>query len=608
MATLVPDELYLVYTLISPHLASDQRSGIANSGSPGYHTSRADLIRQKRTGDYSVQCPADRRGDPDYAAGMDITLNATEMRLVTTRLRTACTPNALGVYDPRIECLREFIGSLDGRNVCGYNRVATGSASRSRTGWFPSGYSDSSHRWHVHLSVLRDRVENENEMRGLAEVIAGVKAGTFGWTGSDAVPPVVAPPVVPPYVWDGKAYPGPQRLTVGAEGPWVAWVGDRLRVHGIPADPGNDWTQSHTDGVIKFKRAQGWSGGPTVGEATWDLLAAAPKPVKPLPTYTVQTGDTLSSIAARIGVAWQDIAELNPTVNPHKITPGLVLTVPKAVPAPKQDPKPTPPKGDTVPEISVVDINVLRRTDPEAGKTRLDFDDRLAGLVAAIKAGDPVLVFLQELDLTTATKIVTRLGSSWTWERKNGIGIAWDQDVLERTGDAIWHLFTDRDNRYLLSVPFRHEKSGVEFWADVTHLENDGGQGGDAHAARFLQATETAARTGKGMRILGGDFNSTSGAAMPAKPTTRERQKPRRVLAGVGWSFLSSIRSGIPNGKLESHWGGRKTDKITEGPWIDDLAVRGGARIVSGKLLRTDGKRATDHHALQATVALGKAS
>lgn len=196
MATTVPAELNRVYARIDPYLKTEKRGGIANSRSPGYHTSREDLRAQGRGADYSIQCPADRDGDPQHAAGIDITFNnVAEQVTVHRRLRAACTPNAVGAYDPRIECLREFIGTEDGKRVSGYNRVATGSGTRSVVGWDPAGFGDDSHLWHEHLSVLRRYVNNPNDMLGLSEVIAGVAAGAFGWIPAGIpVPPVVIPP------------------------------------------------------------------------------------------------------------------------------------------------------------------------------------------------------------------------------------------------------------------------------------------------------------------------------------------------------------------------------------------------------------------------------
>lgn len=44
-------------------------------------------------------------------------------------------------------------------------------------------------------------------------------------------------------------------------------------------------------------------------------------------TYTVQSGDTLSGIAAKFGTSWQRLADLNGLANPNLIYPGQVLTI-----------------------------------------------------------------------------------------------------------------------------------------------------------------------------------------------------------------------------------------------------------------------------------------
>jgi LysM repeat protein len=69
------------------------------------------------------------------------------------------------------------------------------------------------------------------------------------------------------------------------------------------------------------------------------LASAAPTPVRtpratasPVPTgsqrYTVSSGDTLSSIAARFGTTVKAIAKLNGITNPRLIRPGQVLLIP----------------------------------------------------------------------------------------------------------------------------------------------------------------------------------------------------------------------------------------------------------------------------------------
>ncbi|MFW6069722.1 MAG: LysM peptidoglycan-binding domain-containing protein [bacterium] len=65
-------------------------------------------------------------------------------------------------------------------------------------------------------------------------------------------------------------------------------------------------------------------------------------------TYTVQPGDTLSSIARRFGTTYQELAALNNLSNPNVIHVGQVLQLPGGssgppAPDPDPDPGPTPP-------------------------------------------------------------------------------------------------------------------------------------------------------------------------------------------------------------------------------------------------------------------------
>jgi LysM repeat protein len=51
-------------------------------------------------------------------------------------------------------------------------------------------------------------------------------------------------------------------------------------------------------------------------------------------TYTVQSGDTLSGIAAQHGTSWQTLQQLNGIADPNLIYPGQVLKLPGGAPAP----------------------------------------------------------------------------------------------------------------------------------------------------------------------------------------------------------------------------------------------------------------------------------
>lgn len=81
-------------------------------------------------------------------------------------------------------------------------------------------------------------------------------------------------------------------------------------------------------------------------------------------TYTVQVGDTLSSIAARFNTTVATLAQLNNIVNANLIYPGQVLGVPGGVPipAPPLPPAPTaaPPPPATITHVVQVGDNLYR--------------------------------------------------------------------------------------------------------------------------------------------------------------------------------------------------------------------------------------------------------
>ena len=59
-------------------------------------------------------------------------------------------------------------------------------------------------------------------------------------------------------------------------------------------------------------------------------------------TYTVQTGDTISSVALKFGVSMDDLQAANPEISPNAMSVGQVLNIPSNPDNPSGEPTPTP--------------------------------------------------------------------------------------------------------------------------------------------------------------------------------------------------------------------------------------------------------------------------
>src|SRR5690606_1535249 len=80
-----PKAIWAMYDYIKKYESSMKIGGVYANKS-GYHNSR-NGNKRSWPGDYSIICPADRDGDPNAAAAIDITLSSKKaMRRVTKRL------------------------------------------------------------------------------------------------------------------------------------------------------------------------------------------------------------------------------------------------------------------------------------------------------------------------------------------------------------------------------------------------------------------------------------------------------------------------------------------------------------------------------------------
>lgn len=156
MAEHAPDGLQWLAREIIKVIPTAEMSGIVGDPSHtyGYHRARNVLPG----GDYSVQLPTDHRGDGDAASALDIKYSAKWMKIVTQRLMDS----AKDQNDPRLNCVREFFGTVNGSTVAGWD-----------TYYGTPATSDDSHLWHVHISVLRQYNNDKTKLADILSVIKG---------------------------------------------------------------------------------------------------------------------------------------------------------------------------------------------------------------------------------------------------------------------------------------------------------------------------------------------------------------------------------------------------------------------------------------------------
>lgn len=153
MGEYAPDAIRAVYDALT--LPGKQLSGIIGDSAHdyGYHRGRNYV----GYGDYSAVLPPDLGGDGEAACGLDVSLPPDQMSAATQRLL-----NAVSSGDGRTAAVREFYGTVDGYNVVGWDQAYACPAT-----------SDSSHLWHIHISVYRQWANDHAVLLPIADVMNG---------------------------------------------------------------------------------------------------------------------------------------------------------------------------------------------------------------------------------------------------------------------------------------------------------------------------------------------------------------------------------------------------------------------------------------------------
>jgi hypothetical protein len=172
VTTLAPQSLTWLAREWERAIFSASFSGIVgdsrHAAEGGYHISRED----QTASNYSVgQYSDDQLGRPDLAAAIDVTMNLSDMMLVTGRLATAWSRQ-----DPRLEHVRAFNGTCDGIRALRWD-VSQGLSTTPAT---------DDHLWHVHLEVFRRWADDMDTARAILSVVAGTTEGdTMALTGAE---------------------------------------------------------------------------------------------------------------------------------------------------------------------------------------------------------------------------------------------------------------------------------------------------------------------------------------------------------------------------------------------------------------------------------------
>lgn len=162
MVEFAPQAITNLFNTVNDRMPSALMGGIIGDQAHtyGYHRGRNYVGGN----DYSVQTPPDKKGNGEAACGLDISWNKAEDHYTASK-RLLNAKN-----DSRMDVVREFYGSTDGRTVCGWDYWGNYAVT-----------SDDSHLWHIHLSILRQYSENNDALQKVADVITG-KSSSGGST------------------------------------------------------------------------------------------------------------------------------------------------------------------------------------------------------------------------------------------------------------------------------------------------------------------------------------------------------------------------------------------------------------------------------------------
>ena len=183
--------------------------------------------------------------------------------------------------------------------------------------------------------------------------------------------PAVAPPSAPAVAPPSSAAPAPQTSTTTytvQRGESLAVIAARFGINYLELAQLNNI--SNPD-ILHVGQVLIVPGPPSAAPSTpVTTEAPAPAPAPTTGTYTVQGGDSLSSIAAQFNINYFELARLNGIVNPDILTVGMVLRVPGAPPPPEPAPSDS---GSPPPAAAPAPVSTANTGGFELGGQALSF-------------------------------------------------------------------------------------------------------------------------------------------------------------------------------------------------------------------------------------------
>lgn len=181
-------------------------------------------------------------------------------------------------------------------------------------------------------------------------------------------------------------------LCVNADGDFeqtkknAAWlVAKLMKDNSIPI--GNVVQHNHWSGKNcpqTIRETGTWDAFLAMCQAEYDGGQPSPAPAPSGDTYTVQAGDCLSVIGAKLGLDWRDIAAVNGITEPYTIYAGQVLQLSGGQPAPAPAPVPAPQPSENT--YTVVSGDSLSKIGAELG---INWQE-----IAALNGiGDPYIIY-----------------------------------------------------------------------------------------------------------------------------------------------------------------------------------------------------------------------